>query len=210
MAGTNGTILSKNAFKQDVLSEGVPIVLGDWLYSACGGTSKGISFKELFCGLVLLTRGTQDEKIRYYLPSSLYKEKTFKFKFVFSFLWNLYCNDSDNYLSRPEFSNALQVETSNQSSVLWTYRYDHDRRLNHSQIIHSLFSQSDRITFEQFRAWIIHNRDATVLSNWLLVELCVSLTSELETPTFYQSLAGVTHLEEQVFLSYLFLNIFFL
>lgn len=26
---------------------------------------------------------------------------------------------------------------------------------------------------------------------------CVSLSSEVETPTFYQTLAGVTHLEEQ-------------
>lgn len=31
----------------------------------------------------------------------------------------------------------------------------------------------------------------------LLSDPCVSLSSELETPTFYQTLAGVTHLEEQ-------------
>lgn len=31
----------------------------------------------------------------------------------------------------------------------------------------------------------------------LLSNPCVSLSSEVETPTFYQTLAGVTHLEEQ-------------
>lgn len=64
-AGAGGTSLSKNAFLQDVLSEGVPPVLADWLYGACGGhQQRGIAFKELFCGLVLLTRGTADEKIK--------------------------------------------------------------------------------------------------------------------------------------------------
>lgn len=62
--GSNGTTLSKSAFLQDVLSEGVPTVLADWLYIACGGTNKGIAFKELLCGLVLLTRGLPDEKIK--------------------------------------------------------------------------------------------------------------------------------------------------
>lgn len=63
-AGAGGTTISKNAFLQDVLSEGVPSVLADWLYVACGGQQRGISFKDLFCGLVLLTLGTQDEKIK--------------------------------------------------------------------------------------------------------------------------------------------------
>lgn len=63
-SGSNGSSLSKVAFLQDVLSEGIPSVLADWLYVACGGTQKGIAFKELLCGLVLLTKGTPDEKIK--------------------------------------------------------------------------------------------------------------------------------------------------
>jgi len=31
---------------------------------ACGGTPKGISFKDLVCGLVLLTLGTDEEKYK--------------------------------------------------------------------------------------------------------------------------------------------------
>lgn len=63
----------------------------------------------------------------------------------------------------------------------------------------SLFGHSERVNFEQFKQWITRHERATVLSRWLLLESCVNLSTELETPTFYQSLAGVTHLEEQVF-----------
>ena len=34
------------------------------IYTAWGGTQKGINFKDLLCGLVLLTRGQQEEKCR--------------------------------------------------------------------------------------------------------------------------------------------------
>lgn len=69
--------------------------------------------------------------------------------------------------------------------------------LSHTSILISLFSQSDRVTYEQFKSWIIAHKKATVLSKWLLLESGVNLSTELETPTFFQSLAGVTHLEEQ-------------
>ncbi|KAH8388821.1 hypothetical protein KR215_000251 [Drosophila sulfurigaster] len=126
------------------------------LYAACGGTQRGISFKDLLCGLVLITGGTQEEKTK--------------------FLWNLYCNDAGTYIIKSEY--VRNVSLAPFESV-------------------SLFAQSERANFEQFQDWIIKHRNATVLSNWLLADNCVSLTSELETPTFYQSLAGVTHLEEK-------------
>lgn len=34
------------------------------IFLACGGTVKGITFKDLLCSLVLLTRGNRDEKIK--------------------------------------------------------------------------------------------------------------------------------------------------
>ena len=34
------------------------------IYLAFGGTNKGITFRDLLCGLVLLTRGTREEKIK--------------------------------------------------------------------------------------------------------------------------------------------------
>lgn len=52
------------------------------------------------------------------------------------------------------------------------------------------------MTIDQFRSWVLIHKSATVLSKWLLVDSCVNISSDHETPTFYQSLAGVTHLEE--------------
>lgn len=196
-AGTSGTVLSKSAFVQDVLGDGVPTVVADWLYAACGGTPKGITFKELLCGLVLLTKGTQEEKIR--------------------FLWNLYCNESGTHILKQEFLKAIQIETAYQSNVLNTSTIGSSSisnsssnpiNNNNNQVIVSknnslpkytvaLFGLNDRVTFEQFKSWIQIYKGATVLSKWLLQDACVNLSSELETPTFYQSLAGVTHLEEQ-------------
>ncbi|XP_061391651.1 ubiquitin carboxyl-terminal hydrolase 32 [Musca vetustissima] len=156
-AGVGRFYLSRNAFQQDVLFEGVPANVTDLLYTACGGTAKGISFKDLLCGLVLITKGTEEEKTR--------------------FLWNLYCNDNGTYILKSDFTKALNLLPYESAS---------------------LFSpQTDRINFEQFQAWLLKNRTSTVLSKWLLSDNCISLTSELETPTFYQSLAGVTHLEEK-------------
>lgn len=62
-------------------------------------------------------------------------------------------------------------------------------------IILSLYiSQKDRASYEEFRDWLTAHPDATSLSRWLLSESCtVPLSNELETPTFYQTLAGVTH-----------------
>lgn len=73
------------------------------------------------------------------------------------------------------------------------------QRLNDYQRINtlSLFGNAlPSVTFDQFRSWILMHKDATILSKWLLVDSCVNLSSDLEAPTFYQSLAGVTHLEE--------------
>lgn len=56
--------------------------------------------------------------------------------------------------------------------------------------------QSERISYEEFREWLLAHPDATTVTRWLLAEPChVSLSNDLETPTFYQTLAGVTHCE---------------
>ncbi|XP_039429605.1 ubiquitin carboxyl-terminal hydrolase 32 isoform X3 [Culex pipiens pallens] len=179
-AGTSGTALSKSAFVQDVLGDGVPTVVADWLYAACGGTPKGIAFKELLCGLVLLTKGTQDEKIR--------------------FLWTLYCNESGTHILKQDFQKAIQIETTYQNAPANTTTGTTNKSNSlpgTAKYTVALFGPNDRVTFEQFKSWIQIYKGATVLSKWLLQDACVNLSSELETPTFYQSLAGVTHLEEQ-------------
>lgn len=158
----NGCI-SKQSFVKDVLGDGVPVPVAEYIYSACGGSQKGIALKELLCGLVLLTRGQEEEKLR--------------------FLFGLYSNESGTYVVRDEFQRMLQICEGG---------YVPD-------CIGSLFSEKDRdrATYEEFKDWLREHPDATSLSRWLLSEPCtVTLSNELETPTFYQTLAGVTHLEE--------------
>uniref|UniRef100_A0A131YED8 Ubiquitin carboxyl-terminal hydrolase 32 n=1 Tax=Rhipicephalus appendiculatus TaxID=34631 RepID=A0A131YED8_RHIAP len=58
-------------------------------------------------------------------------------------------------------------------------------------------AESEKVTFEEFQEWLEQHPDATSLTRWLLNEpSSVTLSNDLETPTFYQTLAGVTHLEE--------------
>ncbi|KAF5294350.1 hypothetical protein FQR65_LT10803 [Abscondita terminalis] len=169
---SNGNqVLNRHAFTQNVLGDGVPVTIADWLYTACGGGTRGIILRDLICGLVLLTKGTQDEKIK--------------------FLWTLYSNDAGTHITKTDFQNALQIEGTLPSNLskpnVWWDR-----------TVVSLFGVGqDRVGFEHFRSWVQYNKEATVLSKWLLANSCVTLSSELEMPTFYQTLAGVTHLEEE-------------
>ncbi|KAL7032777.1 hypothetical protein ACKWTF_007398 [Chironomus riparius] len=171
--GSNGNFLSKNAFIDEVLCYHTPEKLADWIYYACGGTSKGINFKDLISALVLLTKGNQDEKIR--------------------FLWTLYSNDSNQLIIKNDFFKILQNEITYQN------RERNSQNENHLTInTLSLFGNSlTSVTFDQFRSWILMHKDATIFSKWLLLDSSISLTSNNEAPTFYQSLAGVTHLEEK-------------
>lgn len=96
-------------------------------------------------------------------------------------------------MQKLDFLKASQIESTYQSNIITNNNIAN----NLHQQNRTLFGQSDRVTFEQFKSWILIHKNATVLSKWLLIDTCVNLSSELETPTFYQSLAGVTHLEEQ-------------
>lgn len=115
----------------------------------------------------------------------------------------MYSNDAGTVILKSEFLKALQSELiyqSNHSRLLLANGGNANvlpAQQSTTSILMSLFGQSDRVTFDQFRPWITLNKRATVLSRWLLLEPYAHLTSDLETPTFFQSLAGVTHLEEQ-------------
>ena len=58
----------------------------------------------------------------------------------------------------------------------------------------------DRATFDQFCRWAETRPHALSLFEWLLSpesNANLSLVNQVDTPTFYQTLSGVTHLEEQ-------------
>lgn len=57
-----------------------------------------------------------------------------------------------------------------------------------------LWNQNDQVSFDYFRLWVKKHPDATEMTKWLLMEhMTVSLSDDTDTPTFYQTLAGVTH-----------------
>eukprot|EP00063_Salmo_salar_P096121 XP_014070956.1 PREDICTED: ubiquitin carboxyl-terminal hydrolase 32-like [Salmo salar] len=59
------------------------------------------------------------------------------------------------------------------------------------------FSEGEKVNYERFKNWLLQNTEAFTFSRWLLSGgVCVTLTDDNDTPTFYQTLAGVTHLEE--------------
>ncbi|KAK3792374.1 hypothetical protein RRG08_045918 [Elysia crispata] len=155
------SIMTESAFVWEVLWDGVPANIGQLIYRGYGGTSKGLSFKDLLCGLVILTKGTKEEKMK--------------------LIFGMYCDDSCTFVQKDEMDRRV-LESERQISPA----------------LSTLFRESDQVSFDTFSAWLRHNPEATIISKWLLVESAsLSLSGEHDTPTFYQTLAGVTHLGER-------------
>lgn len=113
------------------------------------------------------------------------------------FLWTLYVNNQNengSHIYKKDFARALHIETTSLPIT---------NSPRTGEILTSLFGTGERVTFEQFRSWLLIHKDATILSKWLLFDKG-NHVHDLETPTFYQSLAGVTHLEERVSILYVY------
>uniref|UniRef100_A0AAV2J1G7 Ubiquitin carboxyl-terminal hydrolase 32 n=1 Tax=Knipowitschia caucasica TaxID=637954 RepID=A0AAV2J1G7_KNICA len=152
--------MSQQSFYRDVLGDAVPPKVAEVIYSSFGGTSKGLHFNNLIVGLVLLTRGKDEEKQKY--------------------LFSLFASDPSGYASREDMEAVLQALDGEVPLAL-----------------RQCFSEGDKVNFERFRWWLQQNTEAFTFSRWLLSGgVCVTLTDDSDTPTFYQTLAGVTHLEE--------------
>ncbi|KZS03438.1 Uncharacterized protein APZ42_033875 [Daphnia magna] len=159
---TPNGLLQQSIFLSEIIGDTVPNNLADLIYTAWGGTAKGISFKDLLSGLVLLTRGTQDEKCR--------------------FIFSLYAKDINSVVTKDNVVN-------------YTTKYSDGWNLEN---ISSLFDEAEAVNYSKFREWLITNPCSTSLTQWLLSDPCpITLSNDLETPTFYQTLSGVTHLDEQ-------------
>ncbi|XP_068601892.1 ubiquitin carboxyl-terminal hydrolase 32 [Brachionichthys hirsutus] len=152
--------MTQQCFYREVLGDGVPPKVAEVIYTSFGGSSKGLHFNNLIVGLVLLTRGRDEEKAKY--------------------LFSLFASDLGGHAAREDIEAVLQVLDGEIPSSL-----------------KKCFSESDKVTYERFRNWLLQNKEAFTLSRWLLSGgVCVTLTDDSDTPTFYQTLAGVTHLEE--------------
>ncbi|XP_066297333.1 ubiquitin carboxyl-terminal hydrolase 32-like isoform X2 [Branchiostoma lanceolatum] len=155
-------LMTKPVFMREVLGDSVPGKLAERIYEIFGGNTKGLKFPDMVCGLVLLTRGKREEKI----------------KFIFA----LYANDALSHVQRSDMETMVLACDSGHVP----------------QVIKDSFAQNERLMYDEFRCWLLANPDATSVTRWLLNSggVCVTLTDDSETPTFYQTLAGVTHLEE--------------
>uniref|UniRef100_A0A8C4EFH0 Ubiquitin carboxyl-terminal hydrolase 32 n=1 Tax=Dicentrarchus labrax TaxID=13489 RepID=A0A8C4EFH0_DICLA len=152
--------MTQQCFYREVLGDGVPHKVAEVIYTSFGGTSKGLHFNNLIVGLVLLTRGRDEEKAKY--------------------LFSLFASDLGGYAAREDIEAVLQILDGEVPASL-----------------KKCFSEGDKVNYERFRNWLLQNKEAFTLSRWLLSGgVCVTLTDDSDTPTFYQTLAGVTHLEE--------------
>uniref|UniRef100_H3BBL5 Ubiquitin carboxyl-terminal hydrolase 32 n=1 Tax=Latimeria chalumnae TaxID=7897 RepID=H3BBL5_LATCH len=152
--------MNQQCFIKEVLGDGVPLKVAEVIYSSFGGTSKGLHFNNLIVGLVLLTRGRDEEKPKY--------------------IFSLFANESGSYIVREEMESMLRAIDGEVPVSL-----------------KKCFSEGDKVNYDKFKNWLLQNKDAFTFSRWLLSGgVCVTLTDDSDTPTFYQTLAGVTHLEE--------------
>ncbi|KAJ8312078.1 hypothetical protein KUTeg_009451 [Tegillarca granosa] len=155
-----GGYMPDNMFAREVLGDGVPLSIAQLIFKGFGGTSRGLTMKDLLCGLVILTKGSKEERI----------------KLVFG----MYSDDTYSYVQKDEMDRKV-LETEGQVSGA----------------LSTLFADNDQVGYEHFRSWIYQHPDATIITQWLLMEpVTISLSNDTDTPTFYQTLAGVTHLEE--------------
>ncbi|OQV22250.1 Ubiquitin carboxyl-terminal hydrolase 32 [Hypsibius exemplaris] len=159
-----GDHLPKSTFSSCVMGEAVPQKVAEAIFSAFGGTSRGITFKDLLAGLVLLSCGTQDEKLE--------------------LLFHL-CSGGTS--SMPVMDLIALVKASEDGKVP-------------QHVIHA-FGTSELITADQFKGWISQYWSTMGLTRWLLendfMPELICEPGRHEIPTFYQTLAGVTHLDEK-------------
>lgn len=152
--------MTQQCFFREVLGDGVPPKVAEVIYNSFGGTSKGLHFNYLIVGLVLLTRGRDEEKAKY--------------------IFSLFASDSGTFVVREDVENMLRSVDGEVPPSL-----------------RKCFTEGEKVNYEKFKSWLLQNKDAFTFSRWLLSGgVCVTLTDDSDTPTFYQTLAGVTHLEE--------------
>ncbi|KAJ7308868.1 hypothetical protein JRQ81_008142 [Phrynocephalus forsythii] len=92
-------------------------------------------------------------------------------------IFSLFTNESGSYVVREEMEKMLLVV---------------DGRVPDS--LKKCFAEGEKVNYEKFRHWLLQNKEAFTFSRWLLSGgVYVTLTDDSDTPTFYQTLAGVTH-----------------
>ncbi len=229
-ATSSSALLSRPLFLRHVLGDCVPAALGDAIYAACGGGSGGggggggggsnggtlnssgggLNFKEVLTLLVLITRGTREEKMKcepsmqYFLRELLTQPLIFLQSSLAS--WHPTAASS----SATSLSDSCGSLSPNSTTETWPcclkrsvmsetkWRLIYCFRAKETNCT-SYFLQGDKANLDHFSRWEEGHPHALGLFDWLLWPEGgrLSLVNKEDTPTFYQTLAGVTHLEEQ-------------
>uniref|UniRef100_A0A8C7K192 ubiquitinyl hydrolase 1 n=1 Tax=Oncorhynchus kisutch TaxID=8019 RepID=A0A8C7K192_ONCKI len=95
------------------------------------------------------------------------------------YLFSLFASESGGYAARDDMEAVLRALDGEVPPSL-----------------RKCFSEGEKVNYERFKNWLLQNTEAFTFSRWLLSGgVCVTLTDDSDTPTFYQTLAGVTHCE---------------
>lgn len=144
----------------------MPSALADALYEAFGGTQKGITAKDLFAGLALLTRGTESEKRR--LLFHMCKADPSDDRATVT---------GAEMLRLAEWAGLAAPGSSAARSIA------HVHMLTFDDFSRWLNQVADP---QSFIGWILSSSKSAF-------DISASVR---EIPTFYQTLSGVTHLTE--------------
>ncbi|RXG68144.1 Ubiquitin carboxyl-terminal hydrolase 32 [Armadillidium vulgare] len=119
---------------------------------------------------------TYEEALKRVTDAELSRIKdAFKRLGTLNVIFGVYSNEAGSHVVRSEMLKQLQ-----RSEVHYV-----------KESVLKLFANNEKVSYDDFREWLVNNPDATTITRWLLDEnSTVSLSNELETPTFYQTLAG--------------------
>ena len=139
LSGASG-LISRPTFIRAIIGDGLPHPLAEQIYNLCNGlntqsvngsfngsANKGLNFREVLAYLVLITRGTHEEKV----------------KFIFGLLAgdNGMIDRSDMIRQIRDWENGYLPEA-----------------------VALLFSDTDKVSFEDFVKWLDSNADCVSVS----------------------------------------------
>lgn len=99
LSSSSSSTLGKSVFSTAVLGESVPSALTEQVFSLVGG-GRGVTFRELLTLLVLVTRGTREEKFKCEQINNMKSQADIMYKFSFSHLWYFICGVRHSYWQR--------------------------------------------------------------------------------------------------------------
>ncbi|KAG8520191.1 Ubiquitin carboxyl-terminal hydrolase 32 [Galemys pyrenaicus] len=154
--------MGQHCFIREVLGDGVPPKVAEVIYCSFGGTSKGLHFNNLIVGLVLLTRGKDEEKTKY--------------------IFSLFASESGSYVVREEMERMLHVVDGKVPDTLRKC-FSEGEKVNYEKFRNWLLLNKDAFTFSRWLLSGVEESDIIDLEKryWLLKAQSRTGRFDLET-----------------------------